>query len=668
MHTDAMYANETSPQPTAGAAVDVVDDEELAKKQRASNQLLLSNLAAQFKVEFTEAKSQRTMMERRWIDDLRAYKGMYDSATEAELKTKGRSRLFMRLVRSKVKTMVARLADVLFPAGDKNWSIAPTPAPEIDKEAFAQEIAAIMQRDGQMDEEAMTTAINEVAREKCEAMSVEIDDQLKELDYEGKARRVIFSATLYGTGVLKGPLGSPKKSKRWKQVDNVWQQSYKSDNKPYCREIPLWYYYPDPTATEVKDCRYEFEYMPMTMGEVTALKQDDRFDSNKIKQYLDSNPTGSNSIFESWETDVRALSKDQASQQPRPDRYIMLCRWGRVSGHALVASGIEVEDPHAEYESQAWMLGDVIVRLDINPFESGSRPFKLFYFDKDESSIWGEGLPSIMSDTMRGVNTSIRAAIDNAAASAVPNMEVNTQLLAPDEADTDTFTNGRVWRRTGKGSDSQYPAIRIIDVPTKVQEFTGLMKLFMEMSDEVTNIPRYSGGSANGNEVAKTVGGLSMLMGQANIGVKELAKQWDDGITNPFISDLYAWNMQFSEKASIKGDYEVVARGASSLVAKEIRSNALGSYVDRMLAQAPELAKKRELFAEIARSLDINPDEVMKSKEQVDSENVEKQTSAAAMETVQKIAQAMGMKPEAVVQNIDQLTQRLAQMVQGQNQ
>lgn len=637
-------------------------------KQANVKATLLVSLATQFMREFNEAKAQRTMMERRWIDDLRAYKGMYDVATEAQLVSNKRSKLFMRLVRSKVKTMVARLSDVLFPAGDKNWSINPTPVPDLDRQAFAKEIAAIMQRDGQMDEDAMTAAINEVARDKCEAMSLTIDDQLKELDYEGKARKVIFSASLYGTGVLKGPLGSPRKSHRWQQINGVWQQSYQNASKPYCREIPIWYYYPDPTATEVKDCRYEYEYMPMSMGEVTALKADDRFDQEKIVSYLQAHPTGSSSIYEPWETDVRGLSKDQNSQQPRPDRYIMLCRWGRVSGQALAASGIEVEDEQADYESQAWMLGDVIVRIDINPFESGARPFKLFYFDKDESSIWGEGLPSIMSDTMRGVNTSLRAALDNAAATAVPNMEINTQLLASDEADTDTFTNGRVWRRTGKGADSQYPAVRVIDIQTKVQEFTGLMKLFMEMSDEVTNIPRYSGGSANGNEVAKTVGGLSMLMGQANIGVKELAKQWDDGITNPFITDLYAWNMQFSDKAAIKGDYEVVARGASSLVAKEIRSNALGSYVDRMLTQAPELAKKRELFSEIAKSLDINPDEVMKSKEQVDSEDSEKQTATAAMETVQKIAKVLGMEPEAMVQNIDQLTQQLAQMVQGQAQ
>jgi hypothetical protein len=639
---------------------------ELELKRKAARDAMLGTLAHQFLGEFNLAKAHRQMAEQRWIDDLRAYKGMYEPEIEKKLKENKRSGLFLRLTRSKIKQLSARLSDTLFPAGDKNWNIAPTPSPELDRAANAAEIAAIKVRDGGVDEEALKKAVEEIAKKKCEAMSAEMDDQLKELDYEANARRVIFSAALYGTGLIKGPLGSPKPAMRWVMTANGWQKSYRESKKPYCRQIPIWYYYPDHTATDVKDCGYEFEYIPMSKGEVTLLKKDDRFMADRIEAYLGAHPNGSSVAPEPWEQDVRNLSKDENSNQPSSNRYVVLCRWGELTGEVLAANGVPVEDEQASYEAQAWILGDTIIRLDINPFQSGSRPFKLFYFDKDESSIWGEGLASIMADTMRGVNTSMRAAIDNAAATAIPNMEVNTELLSSDEMDTDTFTAGRTWRRSGTGQDAQYPAVRVVEIPTRVNDFMTLMKLFMEMSDEVTNIPRYSGGSANGNAIAKTVGGLSMLMGQANISIKELAKQWDDGITTPFIRDLYDWNMQFNDKPSIKGDFEVVARGASSLVAKEIRSNALNEFAMLLLKAAPELAKKHEIFSEIARSLELNPQQHLKTKDEAQAEDVERQTGVAAMEAVSKIAQAIGVPPEQLVQNIDPMIARLQSMVKNQ--
>lgn len=635
----------------------------LQREAEVAREKLLTDMGAQFKKEFDEAKTFRLEAERRWIEDLRQYKGLYEPSVASGLKTKKRSRLFLRLTRAKVKSLNARLGDMLFPAGDKNWTIGATPVPTLDPVLWAKEIEEISQARGEVDRDSLRKAINEVARVRCEKMATTIDDQLEEGSYEAECRKVIHSGNVFGTGILKGPLGTPRMSKRWRRDEaGRWTQASVREVKPYYSAVPIWYYYPDPLATEARHCRYEFEYRPMTAGEIAALKDDPAFMAERIDLVLKKFPAGNQNQLEQWEADLRQISREQDNRPNPINRFQLLERWGKISGKLLAAAGVAEVDEERDYEGQVWMVGDIVIRVDINPYDSGSRPFKLFYLDKDETSIWGEGLPSIMRDMQQGGNTALRALVDNAAMTAVPNLEVNTSLM-DDEQDLHDFSGGRVWHRIGKGQDSQYPAVRVLEIPNKTNEFMSILKLFMELGDEVSTVPRYTYGINDGAAVSKTVGGMSMFMGQANISLKDIAKNWDDGITTPFISDMYAWNMQFNDDEDIKGDYDVVARGASSLVAKELRANALSQFTADLLKMAPDLAKVRELFAERARNLDLDPDLFLKTEEEMVQDNQEKQMAEAAILTVQTIAKAMGMAPEQLVQNVDQVVAQLSDMM-----
>lgn len=658
---------ETVEQLSAGSPT----DESMKSVDPAAFAKLLEELGNAHLKEFDEARTFRLETEQRWLDDLRQYKGIYDAATLQRLKDKKRSMLYLRLSRAKVKSLNARLSDMLFPAGDKNWTITATPMPTLDEEMYADEIAQLRQRaqeaGQQLSPTAIESAIREVARDCAARMEKTVNDQLEEGGYESVCRKVIASGNMYGTGILKGPLGSPQMTRRWRRMQGQWVLEDRKVVKPHFAFVPLWYYYPDPLATEREQCRYEFDARPATASDIAKLRRDDAYMPEQIDKVLSTYPNGNVNQLELWEQSLRELSKDQVNKPNPTGRFRIMERWGTIKASTLKAAGLPVEDESVDYEAQVWQVGHIVIRIDINPFDSGSRPFKLFYFDKDESSIWGEGMCSIMRDTERGANTSVRAMVDNAAMAAVPNLEVNTRLM-PEEQDLDTFTSGRVWHRTGSAADAQYPAVRVIDIPIRTAEFAQLLKLFMELGDEVTTVPRFTYGGTDGAAVSKTVGGLSMLMGQANISLKDLAKNWDDGITEPFIGDCYDWNMQFNDDPTIKGDHEVTARGSSSLVAKEIRSNALAGFTADLIKMAPDLAKVRELFEERARNLDLDPDMFLKTQGEADQENQEKQMGAAAMQTVATIAKAMRIPPETLVQNVDQIILQLTEAAQRAGQ
>jgi hypothetical protein len=78
-----------------------------------------------------EAVAQRSLVDKRFIEDLKLYNGEYDEATAKALKDSGRSRVFMNLVRAKTDAGESQLVDLLFSTDDKNWGIEPTPKPAL---------------------------------------------------------------------------------------------------------------------------------------------------------------------------------------------------------------------------------------------------------------------------------------------------------------------------------------------------------------------------------------------------------------------------------------------------------------------------------------------------------------------------------------------------------
>jgi hypothetical protein len=77
--------------------------------------------------------------------------------------------------------------------------------------------------------------------------------------------------------------------------------------------------------------------------------------------------------------------------------------------------------------------------------------------------------------------------------------------------------------------------------------------MFEQNTDEVTAIPRYMTGENATTGAAGTSRGMSMLMGAANIVIKDLITNWDEGVTRVHPGRLYRWNMQFNPRQLHQG-------------------------------------------------------------------------------------------------------------------
>lgn len=677
-----------------------------AMQDREGGALALDALGVSLLQEFALAEADRRLTEERWLKDLRQYRGQYDPDVLALIGPK-RSRAFVRKTRVKVKTVDSRVADLLFPAGnDKNYEVAPTPKPMVAPEmraqvqqflmAQAQAANQAMQQQmqqaqaqgqqvppmmpAQVTPDMVEQGVHELVKQASKAMSKTIDDQLTEARYKDVSIKAIHSGHLYGTGVVKGPLVERRVRTRFVKEGGRWVSKSESYIVPFIDFVPLWRWYPDMTATSLEQCRYVYERHTMSRAQLAELTDRKSFRGDVIKRYIKSHPEGEIKL-RYYDNEIRVIGERTSTQGKTGGQYEVLERWGWLNGEDLCSIGVKVpeERKHEAFFANVWLLpnGEVIKAV-LQPIDGVTWPYHVYYFDKDETSIFGEGLASIMRDDQTMINAATRMMLDNGALTAGPQYEVNPHLLSSIEKVDEIYPH-KVWLRNQNMPGSR--AVTVVDVPNHIGVLQSMAQTFEQNADEVTAIPRYMSGENASNGAAGTSSGLSMLMGAVNIVIKDLITAWDEGVTVSFIKALYHWNMKFNPDDTIKGDYDVKARGTASLVAKEVRARALNEFaattanpMDAPFVKRDKLLRAR---AEVNELSDIVKTEDEVAKEQQDpmiqqQAQLGQQIQAAQLAELQgKAAKLMGeaevakIRAQEMLANIELIVARAVESKVG---
>jgi hypothetical protein len=625
----------------------------------------------------------RWAKEQEWLQSLRQYNKIYDPEIEAKM-DKNRSKAYPGVTRSKVVSVESRLHEICFPDVGKNWSIDPSPYSTISNQgmqivmqtlmAKAQEKAIqeaqaqigqgnILSTEGlqieQPSEEAVQLEIQRYARAQCAKMEVEMDDQLTETKYDDKTKKALHSGILLGTGVMKGPLAQQQQSKRWKinPESGTYELETKDVPRPYFEFTRIWDWYPDMTVTEWEDAEGGFERHVMTKHAVRKLSKRSDFNADKINTYLTANP-GGDCTFKTWEIELQTIASEYGEMR-RGRQYEVLEFWGYIDGRDLAECGVTIDEARQdiEFEANVWILGTEVIKAVLNPTATGTRPWHVFYFEKDETSIFGRGLPKIMRDTALTIAAAARMMLDNGAVSWGPQVEVNIDLL--DRAqDIESFHGNKIWVREGTGQEANYPAVRMYHVESHIEEYLKVIEQWMNFCDLETAFPTYMliEPQSVGNETAQ---GASLRSGTINVTVKDVARNFD-GFNSDIIDDTYAWNMAFSDREDIKGDYKVKSKGYSSLVAKEVRAMQLQQTNQSLTDSQRVWVKDKEYLTEMWKAQDLPPD-VLRTEEEhrqyisdtTDPRVMELQIEKLAAEVEKLRATALSQIARAKKSNVD---------------
>jgi hypothetical protein len=595
----------------------------------------IEELGRKLREKFTEHERDRAGTERKWIEDLRQCKGIYDPDVQTELnKRKGGSKVYTKYTKSKESPLKAKLTKMLFPTSDKNWSIALTPKPDIGQVAVQQILMSLVMQGVEPTADIMEKEIKTYAQERCDAMEETMDDQLSELSSTRMFEQVIGSFIRYGTGILKGPLSRAER----KAVNGGGvEESVETEYTPMIEYVQNWYVYPDMGTTELSQCEHIFELHCMSRREVLGLMKRPDFDAEVIKEYLSGNPTGDYRQRD-WETnltliDTERIDGETTQTRRNSDKYEVLECWGYVSRATLEDIGIDTAGVDEDYTiAYIWLLGDKVIKVDLNPIAGGEFPYYFFYYDKDETSIWGEGLPRVIRDTQAAHCSIWRAALDNAALVAIPQFEVDMDMLSPGQDMEHTYA-GKVYQVSGNWSQGGggRSAIKQLDFKSNIGEYLELIQKCEDIGDSESSLPAALFGDMqhNTNETAR---GVSIRQGNLNIVIDGIVRNFDRA-NEDVLKALYLWNKTYNPDPKIKGDYEIIATGSSSLMAKEVLAQSLDAFITNIYPIPQfQVQIKDDILQDIMKSRDL-PDKYRRTPEEVEMEK-QKQMMAAQQQAM----------------------------------
>jgi hypothetical protein len=626
----------------------VVSNSELAKQEQEAtnralserqNQPVILGLAGYLRQCWDVARLAKRPIEYKMLSAMRQRNGEYEADKLQQIRGQGGSEIYMMITEVKCRAAESWLRDILLDNGSPPWDLSASPIPDLapvqTKEVqamFAERVLKMVEEYGkapsaeemreikEMVSQDYRFAILQEAQIRADRMKVKIQDQFAQGGWEASFNDFITDLVTFPAAFIKGPVVRRQRTLGWK-TDASGRTVVEPIERlgPEYERVDPFRIYPEPGISNISE-GYIFELHRMTRMELSDLIGVPGYDEDAVRKVLDEgNGT-------SWINEDVELQKDEEERKyyayMRPTtEYDALEFWGKVSGKMLIEWGLtadEVPDEAREYDANVWLVGNYVIKAVLNYDPLGEKPYAKTSFIKCPGAFWGKGIPEIIEDLQGVCNAAARALVNNMGISSGPQVEVNVERLPPNE-DITTLTPWKIWQTINDPVGSSAPAIRFTQPDSRANELVGVYEKFSRLADDHSGIPAYVYGDLNVQGAGRTSSGLSMLMGAAGKGIRQVVMHIDSDVVKPIVLRQFVYNMRYDEDEAIKGDVVVIAKGAINLAVKEtvnIRRieflNATANPVDMEIMGKEGRAT---ILREVAKGLQMSAEDVIPSRE-----------------------------------------------------
>jgi hypothetical protein len=533
-------------------------------------------LAKLVKSKYVEAKQHKINIgiHAQLIRDLRSKMEEYAPEDTAML---GGIDVFIGIGALKQRAAESWIVDIIVNNIEKPWTLDPTPEPDLPErlrdqivETLMQELPDIASFEALKERaEQLKAAVRSIAAKKAYTatarMENKIADQLAEGDWTQTFRTFVNQLTSYPSAILRGPVEVGVQVATWKGND----LDIRRGSQLKVRPVNPFDAFPAPNSTNAGNGSYFIERTDFTQGDIYDLIAVPGFSDVNIRAALAKYGEGyqPTSIERSSERVLR--DKDSTLMGNTNGDLETLIYNGKVPGKLLIDNGVLVEDPQKHYEAEVWVLGDYTIRAVLNPHPLGKRPLYSTSFVKVDGKFWGKGVIDLVNGIERTCNAACRAMIRNMGYSSGPIGEVVSERLAEGE-DLLNLRPYAIYRVGPDLTGSGGPAFKFHNVGVIAGELMTVFLQYMKLADDMSGVPAYVLGNPQVAGAGRTLGGLSMLMGNAAKGIKNVQLNIDMDVITGVVEAFYMYNLKTSDDISIKADAKVVARGATGLLQREL--------------------------------------------------------------------------------------------------
>lgn len=611
-------------------------DREVAARQNAP---VIIGLVAHLKTLWDAARIAREPLSHVMLKALRQRNGEYEADKLNAIRKQGGSEVYMMLTEVKCRAAESWLRDILMDNGTPPWDLQPTPIPDLPpdteaalKEAFAEEIVKLIEATGQAPTKAQMQEMRELvaqeyrfrvlqeAQNRVDKMKIRIEDQFAQGGWADAFNEFLTDLVTFPCAFLKGPIVRRQRYLGWAQGPDG-KTIVKADERvaPEYERVSPFDIYPEPGITRVND-GYLFQHHKLTRSSLADLIGVPGYDDQAIRKVLADGP-GQSWIMEHIELQREQEERKYYTEMRPTDMFDALEFWGKVNGRELREWGMsaeEVPDVDKEYDANVWLVGNYVIKAILNYDPLGEKPYAKTSFIKTPGSFWGRGIPEIIEDLQNVCNAAARALVNNMAIASGPQVEVNLERIPPNE-DITQIHPWKIWQVLNDPLGSSAPAVRFNQPNDNANTLMGVYERFSRLADDHSGIPSYIYGDTDVKGAGRTASGLSMLMGSAGKGIRQVVMHIDSDVIKQIVYRQFVYNMRYDEDESIKGDAQVIARGAVNLAVKETTNvrrveflNATANEIDMKIIGTEGRAA---ILREIAKGLQMPVDEVVPSRE-----------------------------------------------------
>lgn len=600
---------------------------------------LLDNLAGHVRKCFDAARNAKQSagsggmrsVDNQLLSALRARQGEYEPDKLTKIRDFGGSEVYARITSTKIRGAAAWIKDIyLNNTNEKPWTLNPTPDPELQRN-LEQEALAKLQEDQQLLAQygieippenlqmAQDVALQQartqaetMAKESSARMEQKIQDQLLEGGAYTALAEFIDNLVTFKSAILEGPIVRRKRTIQWVNGVPTLQDKLVYDFE----SISPFDWFPAPGISNVNEGYVIRRHRNMTRRTLHGMIGVPGYSEENIRGLLQENPGGlTNWLGFSTDNEREKLENKNTWNDPE-NTYDALEFSGAVSGQMLVDWGLTegVTDPDADYDANVWVIGRFVIKAQLNPDPLRRKKYFVTSVEKIPGSMWGNSIHDLIEDCQDVCNAALRALVNNMSIASGPQVWYNADRLPPNVKVTQLFP-WKIWPTTSDPMGSSAPPMDFFQPQSNAPELMQVFEKFYAMADDISGIPRYMIGNEKVGGAGRTASGLSMLMDAANKLLKLTLANIDRDVIQPLIEMLFTYNMLYDPDPSIKGDVNVVARGAISLAQKEViqqrRNEFLQATANPFDINILGIPGRAAILRETAKGLDMPVDNLI---------------------------------------------------------
>lgn len=613
----------------------------------------ITGLAAYVRDRWEEARDAKQPIEAKMLKAMRQRIGEYEPDKLTAIRNEGGSEVFMMITETKCRGAESWLRDILLDEGMVPFGLKPTPEPELPPDFMeqvsqtqAQKVIELVQSGApisrelidKMREQAEDDArrlVMEDAVDRSDRMQSFIKDQFVEGGLVESFDAFLSDLATYPVAILKGPVVRRLRQMEWsKGADGKYTPTVVEKLAPTYSRVDPYRFYVEPGVTKVSD-GYTIEHHSLKEGDLSDLIGAPGYDEDAIRAVLEE---GANHEW-MWSAEFQkaGLENKHATWRTGTSDFDAIEFWGRISGRLLREWGMSAEDiPDTAmmYDANVWMIGSWVIKSTLNFDPLGDKPYRCTSFIKRPGAFWGSSVPELIEDVQAMCNAAARALSNNMGIASGPQVEISVDRLAQGEKVSRQHP-WKLWQTVSDPMGSGRPAINFSQPDDRSGPLLQVYSQFARMADEQSGIPAYMYGDGNAGGAGRTASGLSMLMGSAGKGIRQVVMHIDFEVIGPLVTSQYNWNMQYVDRDDLKGDCEIVPRGAVTLANREQlnvrRVEFLQATANPFDMEILGMKGRAAIQREVAKGLSMPVDNIIPSDEELEIKEEMKAQQEAMM-------------------------------------